>query len=225
MNIQGKYNNAIIYNDNVEQEALSQIYNLLDCEAFKDTSIRIMPDVHAGAGCVIGFTSTFSGKICPNLLGVDLGCFTGDTIIPLLDGTKNTLKELSNLQESFYVYSINKELKVIAGKAKALKTRENAELLEICISGGSLIRCTSDHKFMMIDGSYKEAQYLKPFDSLMPLYRSYQTRDGYEYIKSKGVGCLTHKMIAKEILKDFSDEKIVHHKNGKWWDNETYFYK
>jgi RNA-splicing ligase RtcB len=73
--IEGKYTKAKIYTDNVEPEALSQIYSICNHPAFEGESVRIMPDCHAGAGCVIGFTSTNnSGKIIPNLIGVDIGC-------------------------------------------------------------------------------------------------------------------------------------------------------
>jgi RNA-splicing ligase RtcB len=33
-----------------------------------------MPDVHSGAGCVIGFTANLGDKVVPNLVGVDIGC-------------------------------------------------------------------------------------------------------------------------------------------------------
>jgi RNA-splicing ligase RtcB len=72
--IQGKYNFAIVYTDNVEQTAISQIYELCNQKAFKDCIIRVMPDTHAGAGCTIGTTMTIIDKIVPNLVGVDIGC-------------------------------------------------------------------------------------------------------------------------------------------------------
>lgn len=74
LEIKGKYSEAHVYNDNVEQTAISQIYSMVNCKAFEGSKIRIMPDVHAGAGCVIGFTSTFTDKIVPNLVGVDICC-------------------------------------------------------------------------------------------------------------------------------------------------------
>lgn len=70
----GKYNKAKVYNDNVESEAQSQIIELCNQEFVKDSKIRIMPDVHAGAGCTIGTTMTITNKIVPNLVGVDIGC-------------------------------------------------------------------------------------------------------------------------------------------------------
>lgn len=63
-----------IFTDNIEQKAKEQIDTLIAQSAFKDCKIRIMPDVHAGAGCVIGFTADLGDKVIPNLVGVDIGC-------------------------------------------------------------------------------------------------------------------------------------------------------
>ncbi len=72
--IEGKYNIAKVFTDVVEETALSQIKTLCDQEFVKDSKLRIMPDVHAGAGCTIGTTMTIKDKIVPNLVGVDIGC-------------------------------------------------------------------------------------------------------------------------------------------------------
>lgn len=66
--------NLKIFTENIEQEAIDQINQLLEQDAFKDSKIRIMPDVHAGKGCVIGFTGDLGDKVVPNLIGVDIGC-------------------------------------------------------------------------------------------------------------------------------------------------------
>lgn len=66
--------NLKIFTNNIEQSAKEQIDLLLEQEAFKDCKIRIMPDVHAGAGCVIGFTGDLGDKVIPNIVGVDIGC-------------------------------------------------------------------------------------------------------------------------------------------------------
>ena len=63
-----------IYTDNIEESALEQIKELLSINVFSDKKIRIMPDVHAGAGCVIGFTGDLGDKVIPNIVGVDIGC-------------------------------------------------------------------------------------------------------------------------------------------------------
>ena len=66
--------NLKIYTDDIEQEAIEQIDLLLEQEPFKDCKVRIMPDVHAGKGCVIGFTADLGDKVIPNIVGVDIGC-------------------------------------------------------------------------------------------------------------------------------------------------------
>lgn len=63
-----------IFTDNVEEKAKNQLYTLAKLDAFKDSKIRIMPDVHAGSGCVIGFTGDLGDKVIPNIVGVDIGC-------------------------------------------------------------------------------------------------------------------------------------------------------
>lgn len=63
-----------IFTENIEPQALNQIYTLIKQPAFADCKVRIMPDVHAGAGCVIGFTADLGDKVIPNVVGVDIGC-------------------------------------------------------------------------------------------------------------------------------------------------------
>ncbi|MGM9804421.1 MAG: RtcB family protein [Muribaculaceae bacterium] len=63
-----------IFTDNVEDVAIAQIKKLLAIDVFSDKKIRIMPDVHAGAGCVVGFTGNLGDKVIPNIVGVDIGC-------------------------------------------------------------------------------------------------------------------------------------------------------
>jgi len=72
--LNGKFNTAKVFTDNVEQTAMGQIIELCNQEFAKDSKIRIMPDTHAGAGCTIGTTMTIQDKIVPNLTGVDIGC-------------------------------------------------------------------------------------------------------------------------------------------------------
>ena len=63
-----------IFTDSIEPEALNQIYTLIKQPAFADCKVRIMPDVHAGKGCVIGFTADLGDKVIPNIVGLDVGC-------------------------------------------------------------------------------------------------------------------------------------------------------
>ena len=63
-----------IFTDDIEDSAIEQINELLSINVFSQCKIRIMPDVHAGAGCVIGFTGNLGDRVIPNIVGVDIGC-------------------------------------------------------------------------------------------------------------------------------------------------------
>ena len=65
---------AYVYTDIIDQESISQIIEILNQPMSQGQTIRLMPDVHAGAGCTIGTTMTVGDKIIPNLVGVDIGC-------------------------------------------------------------------------------------------------------------------------------------------------------
>lgn len=70
-----------IFTTNIEEKALEQINTLASQKAFDNSKIRIMPDVHAGTGCVIGFTADLGDKVIPNVVGVDIGCLDKETEI------------------------------------------------------------------------------------------------------------------------------------------------
>lgn len=72
--VKGKFNTAKVFADIVDENALQQIQLLCDQAFTQGSRIRIMPDVHAGAGCTIGTTMTIQDKVVPNLVGVDIGC-------------------------------------------------------------------------------------------------------------------------------------------------------
>ena len=72
--LHGKYNTCKVFTDNCDNETISQVTELLNQASVKNSKIRIMPDTHAGKGCVIGTTMTLTDKVIPNLVGVDIGC-------------------------------------------------------------------------------------------------------------------------------------------------------
>lgn len=72
--LKGKYNEAKIFTDVVDEASIAQVMLLLNQEFVAGSKIRLMPDIHAGAGCTIGTTMTITDKIVPNLVGVDIGC-------------------------------------------------------------------------------------------------------------------------------------------------------
>ncbi len=74
LEIRGKVSTALVYARVIEDDAVEQIRRMCDCALTEGSRVRIMPDVHSGAGCTIGTTMTVSDKVCPNIVGVDIGC-------------------------------------------------------------------------------------------------------------------------------------------------------
>lgn len=72
--VKGKYNTAKIFTDVVDEKSIEQVKLLCDQPFVEGSKIRMMPDIHAGAGCTIGTTMTITDKVVPNLVGVDIGC-------------------------------------------------------------------------------------------------------------------------------------------------------
>lgn len=139
-------------------------------------------------------------------------CLTGDTKIPLANGTEKTIKELVGLAD-FWVYSYDKESNsILAGKAKAFETLKNAELLMVTLDNHETVRCTPDHSWLLRDGTYKQAQELQEGDSLMPLYRNLNTS---KYDKRNNdpnnlewMTCVTHKELHK-LRPEVKNHKVL----------------
>ena len=74
LELRGKYNNCKVFTDNVDNATIGQLIALMNQSSVAGSQIRIMPDTHAGKGCVIGTTMTIGNKVIPNLVGVDIGC-------------------------------------------------------------------------------------------------------------------------------------------------------
>ena len=79
--LKGKHNTAKVFTDNIDKETISQVIKLLNQSFTANSKIRIMPDCHAGKGCVVGTTMTLTDKVVPNLVGVDIGCLDKDSEI------------------------------------------------------------------------------------------------------------------------------------------------
>ncbi len=84
LTLQGKYNTATIYTHNIEDTAIGQIIGMLNEVITENTTVAIMPDVHAGKGSTIGTTIKLpenkkDWKVCPNVVSVDIGCLDKDT--------------------------------------------------------------------------------------------------------------------------------------------------
>lgn len=114
MIINGKYNKATVFTDNIESEAINQVKELCDQEFTEGEKIAIMPDVHAGKGCTIGTTMTITDKVVPNLVGVDIGC---GILVANLGKLKLTSKDFEKLDERIKKlipsgFSVNEKQKV-----------------------------------------------------------------------------------------------------------------
>lgn len=179
-----------------------------------------------------GFTSKrlVEAASNPKIYSIDY-CLTGDTKIPLLDGTVRTIKELAEgaAGPEFWVYSLDtKTQRVVPGKAiAALMAHPGAQTYCVTLDNGATIRATGNHPFMLRDGTYRRVDELKSGDSLMPLYRRLNPR-GYEQVAHPGDGGkwqTTHRMSIDAMQPPWpyrgSDGhlNVVHHKNCNKRDN------
>jgi tRNA-splicing ligase RtcB len=149
--------------------------------------VALMPDVHLGKGALVGSVIATKDAIIPAAVGVDIGCFVGETLVPLVDGKSYRIRELAGGYEEFIVYACTPTGRIVAAKATAKLTRKNAPLVKVILDNDEEIICTPDHQFMRRDGSYESAQNLQPGTSLMPFY-SKVDKDGYTLIQQPDSG-------------------------------------
>src|SRR5437764_3978759 len=169
-----------IWTDQVEESAEQQLAALAACP-FVFHHVAAMPDVHYGLGATIGSVFATRDVLLPTAVGVDIGCFTGDTPIPLLNGRDRPLQELAEAAEEVWVWAITPSQCITAARATARQTRSHAPLVRVTLDNGEAITCTPDHRFMARDGAWAEAAGLAPGTALMPLYKEVD-RDGYVLI-------------------------------------------
>ena len=76
--IKGRYASALLTIDNLDGEAVSQLYGLLNAVSSEGSHVAIMPDGHPGGSCLVGFTQRFADeaetRIVPNFVGGDIAC-------------------------------------------------------------------------------------------------------------------------------------------------------
>lgn len=144
-----------------------------------------------------------------------------DSMIPLLDGTECTIKELSErikAGEEIWSYSIQDNTHAIVPSKIVWcdLTRKNSELYRVTLDDGTYIDTTPDHEYMLRNGSFKRADELTPGQSLMPFYTMKSNKkqhniDGYEkvYNPSTGKYKFTHRMVAHECVRDLEYEKTI----------------
>ena len=187
--------------------------------------IAAMPDVHAGIGATVGSVIPTQGAVVPAAVGVDIGCFTGDTEVVLADGKPHRLDALARKGGHFYAFACTPDGHIKCARATAKMTRRAATLVEVELDNGAQVRCTPDHRFMMRDGTYAEASRLQPRASLMP-FHSHVDRDGYVLIRQPYSGkCQrAHWIVARSgwlgPIPRFKGQKtVIHHENFNESDN------
>ena len=70
----GKYTTAKIFADTIEEGVYTQVYDIINCRAFEGQKVVCMPDVHVGASGPCGLVATIGNYVCPEHIGVDIGC-------------------------------------------------------------------------------------------------------------------------------------------------------
>lgn len=144
-------------------------------------------------------------------------CLSGDTKIPLLDGTEVEIRNL--VGKKVWVFSINPRNGMIEPALAVGSYVGREKVVKILLDNGESIICTPDHRFMLRDGSYKYAGCLQPFESLMPFYVNdgdyaeiYQPKvDKWEKI---------YRVVARwKLGHDIEKGWCIHHKNFMSKDN------
>ncbi|NES80229.1 MAG: RNA-splicing ligase RtcB [Moorea sp. SIO2B7] len=184
--------------------------------------VALMPDVHLGKGALVGSVVATKDAVIPAAVGVDIGCFTGETLIPLIDGKSYPIQKLVTARNPVYVYSCTSTGRIVAAEAIARLTRHNAPLVKVILDNGEEIKCTRDHQFMLRDGSYTEACNLKSGTSLMPFY-SQTDKDGDTLIQQNYSGrwekshwIVAHSGLLGKIPKLEDHTTVIHQNHRKY---------
>lgn len=180
-----------------------------------------------------GITEALSNSIDGMDIKVDCNCgdfcLEENTLIKLLNGQVVTVKQLKEMfddNKELWLYSTDEKGDFKPGKVINVWISGYVnDMVKVTLDNGKEIITTPEHKYMMRDGSYKEAQDLKEKDSLMPLYFSYT--NGYENVKRNSIKYPTrfdsvYKIVADTVLqkqkqeaKNRTGEDIIqiHHKD------------
>ena len=246
MAIKGKYAEGNIFAKTVEDEALKQVLNLLDQPFTKGSYMAFMPDIHAGKGCVIGTTMNITEGVCPNLVGVDIGC---GMLVIRLRTDKHDLAKLDEVINTLVPsgFDVHKEAKVTL---KSLKNIYNVDLTNIeaikrenlkyyldsvgTLGGGNhfielAVNPDDNHMSYLIihTGSrnlgVKVANYhqKKAINLAYREYNAIQEKQIIADLKSQGKEYLIQETLkkAKENKKEFSEELAYLPKDSKEFDD------
>jgi tRNA-splicing ligase RtcB len=143
--------------------------------------VVITPDAHFGYGVPVGSVILTGGTVAMGPVGYDIGCFTGDTLIPTVDGHTYPIADLVAASDDLLVYALDAAQKVVVARATARHTRRAAPLVKVVLDNQQEICCTPDHLFLLRNGIYRQAQHLQPGTWLMP-FRMHTDRDNHKVV-------------------------------------------
>ncbi|MBI3522286.1 MAG: DNA gyrase subunit A [Chloroflexi bacterium] len=122
------------------------------------------------------FAQDFTMRYPPIQGQGNFGCFSGDTLVELVSGEHKSFAELVDLiakgvRCEIFTIDAHRNIRIKPVRSPRL-VRRNDPVIKVTLATGQGIVCTPDHRFMLRDGSYREARLLKPADKLMPFSRS-----------------------------------------------------
>jgi DNA gyrase subunit B len=144
------------------------------------------------------------------------GCWTAETMIKLADGRcldiKSIAEEHEKGKENFiYTYNSTSNKVELQKISNAWKTKTTNDLVYVTLDNGKRELCTSDHKWLLRNGEYREAKDLTSGDSLMPLYTE-KKQVRLRSLKHNGV-LRKHEY---EIVTHGGREIFTHHLADQW---------
>lgn len=194
--------------DTLRSVLLEERIDLLHVPLLEDELIHLQRDPNTG--------------VCDHPAG---GCFTGDTKVRLVDGRSVSMADLV-LEQQYkqnWVYTINEATGKIEPKPiqAAFQSKITSDIVKVTLDNGQVITCTPEHRFMLRDGTYSEAQNLREGQSLMPLYTklSHEGLEGYRlyYDPVPGNWHYEHRQFCTEAL--LVKGMCIHHQNYNKLDN------
>ncbi len=122
------------------------------------------------------FAQDFTMRYPPIQGQGNFGCFSGDTKVELVNGEQKTFVELVEMvhrgvRAEVFTLDAHRNVRIKPLRAPRLVKR-NDPVVKVTLASGAEIVCTPDHRFMMRDGTYREAGKLKEKDKLMPFART-----------------------------------------------------
>ena len=185
---------------NLHNRDMSMAYQASRLELFRDYDVMDMDPIIASA------LDIYSDE-----------CLSGDTLVPLLDGRKMTIKDLYEANEkNFWVYSVDSDGKFVPQKCERVACNGTKQMSEIALDDGTKIKCTSNHMWVKSDGTIVTTENLKSGDSLKILSTKLSNSKfmpGYEMLLEDGKWQYTHRMVAARTAELIEQKVNIKSKN------------